>query len=83
MDAQRVKGLTLRGSSWWLNAQVNGQRVRRSLGLPRECQRQAEAAVREFWLEVGNWGTPQRRPRASTITRRLTGKRKLPIACPQ
>ncbi len=62
-------GLKLRGGIWWLIVSVNGTRIRKSLGIPKDQKKAAIQAVNEFWLEVarGNLGVNRPDPLLSTI----------------
>jgi len=61
-----IKGLVLRKdtNTWWIDTVINGRRIRRSLGLPKECRKEAKEAIHLFWLEVakGNLGLTQKDP---------------------
>jgi len=50
-----IRGLIWREdtSTWSIDVMVNGQRIRKSLGIPRECLKEAEEIMHLFWLEVG------------------------------
>ncbi|MFC1582503.1 tyrosine-type recombinase/integrase [Planctomycetota bacterium] len=48
-----VRGLKLRGNTWWLIVQVDGKVVRKSLKIPKENKKEAKQVLREFWLAVG------------------------------
>ena len=64
-----MKGLKLRQGIWHIDARVNGKRIRKSLGIPKECKKEAEIVAREFWIEVarGNIGIAQKNPALKTI----------------
>lgn len=50
---KKCKGLLLRNNTWWLYASVNGKQIRKSLKIPKDKKKEAEAVVSEFWKQVG------------------------------